>query len=99
MSDFPGIDTFIACQAPFGLHYDIFWQLFFYPPASNCTQQRYGDVSSEDTWLVHSSCIPQFSSVKIGVDSNVFSYNITENLLVIVDEIYEVRQISFSLVQ
>ena len=68
-------------------------QLFFYPHKSDCTSLQYGDMRSQDTWLIHSSCLPLPSSIQLGVDSNVYSYRLEANGSVIIHELYKVSSI------
>lgn len=73
--------------------------MFFYPPMSDCTSLQYGDVRSQDTWLIPSSCLPLPPSIKLGVDSNVFSYSLEANGSVIIHELYKVPSIQLILFQ
>ena len=68
-------------------------QLFFYPPMLDCTSLQYGDVRSKDTWLIPSTCLPLPTSIKLGVDSNVFSYSLEANGSVIIHELFKVPSI------
>ena len=71
-----------------------FLQLFVYPYMADCTSLQYGDLRSLDTWLIPSSCLPLPTSIKLGVDSNVFSYSLLEaNGTLIIHELYKVTSI------
>ena len=68
-----------------------FFQMFFYPPPSDCASLQYGDMRSLDTWLIPYSCLPFPRDIKLGVDSNVFTYSMIDaNGTFIIHELYQV---------
>ena len=74
-------------------------QLFFYPTKSDCSTIQSGDMRSQNTWLIHSSCLPLPSKIELRVDSNVYSYQLEANGSVIVHELYKVSVIHMFSVQ
>ena len=76
------------------LHKKFLWislQLFFYDPTmSDCTTLQYEDLRSQDTWLIPYSCLPLPPAIKLGVDSNVYSYSGEANGSVTIHELYKV---------